>query len=216
MLYNIITAVGRNEENAEYDDSTTKLLFNENIEKGHWFKLPPGWSLIDISPVVTEDIWGGKRWIDGRKPFIWGQSGQEDRALFEKVYRLAAARYLYERGKVTNLTDIENIKNGTTDLDKVDEKLEFRKWNIGYVEYTLDSRGFEAETFISKWQRDEYGFLKILADYWRIYNSTEDGQIDSDIDSWWWNANNYIWDNYPPLYWGYADLFNEATIEYIP
>ena len=72
------------------------------------------------------------------------------------------------------------------------------------------------EKFISKWQRDEYGFLKTLADYWRVYHSDSDGQIASDVNAWWWEANNYIWDNYPPLYWGYADLFNEATIEYVP
>lgn len=216
MLYNIITAVGRNTGDYQYDDTTTKLLFNDNIKKGHWFKIPPGWSLIDISPLVTEDIWGGKRWIDGRKPFIWGETNENERIKFEKIYRLAAARYLYEKGKITS-QEADEIKNiDGLPLDEVDKKLEFRKWNEGFENYTLESKGFKAETFISKWQRDEYGFLKTLADYWRIYNSDEDGQISLDIDSWWWKANNYIWDNYPPLYWGYADLFNNATIEYVP
>lgn len=215
MLYNIVTATGRKEWNST-DASPTKLLFNENIEKGHWFKIPPGWSMIDISPVVDEDVWGGKRWIDGRKPFIWGDNSEEKRLEFEKVYRLAAARYLYEKGRIS-----ENERDQIKDiygmpLPEVDEKLEFRKWNSGYNTYGLKSEGFEAETFISRWQRDEYGFLKTLADYWRIYHSDRYGQIDSDIESWWWNANNYIWDNYPPLYWGYADLFNEATIQYVP
>lgn len=212
MLYNIITGYNRipQSDHRDYRADTTKLLFNENIEKGHWFKIPPGWSLIDISPVVTNSIWGGKRWIDGRKPFIWGENNHDNRVDFEKVYRLAASRYLSEKNRLNNFDPI------TAPLDEVDEKLEFRKWNSGYNDYNLDSTGIDAEKFISKWQRDEYGFLKTLADYWRVYHSDNNGQIASDVNAWWWEANNYIWDNYPPLYWGYADLFNEATIEYVP
>lgn len=212
MLYNIITGYDRipQSDHRDYRADTTKLLFNENIEKGHWFKIPPGWSLIDISPVVTNSIWGGKRWIDGRKPFIWGENNHDNRVDFEKVYRLAASRYLSEKNRLNNFDPI------TASLDEVDEKLEFRKWNSGYNDYNLDSTGIDAEKFISKWQRDEYGFLKTLADYWRVYHSDSNGQIASDVNAWWWEANNYIWDNYPPLYWGYADLFNEATIEYVP
>jgi len=61
--------------------------------RGHWFKLPPGWSMIDISPVVDEDVWGGKRWLDGR-PFDWGTPNEDFRKKFNGVYRAAAIEYL--------------------------------------------------------------------------------------------------------------------------
>jgi hypothetical protein len=38
----------------------------------------------------------------------------------------------------------------------------------------------------------------------------------ADVDDWWWYANDYIWNNFPPLYWGYADLLNHAQIKYVP
>jgi len=31
--------------------------------------------MIEISPVVDEDIWGGKRWLDAR-PFDWGDTNE--------------------------------------------------------------------------------------------------------------------------------------------
>jgi hypothetical protein len=37
-----------------------------------------------------------------------------------------------------------------------------------------------------------------------------------DLDDWWWYANNYLWANFPPLYWGYADLLNKIEIDYTP
>jgi hypothetical protein len=35
---------------------------NEAITKGKWFKIPPGWSLLTIEPVMDSDLYGGKRW----------------------------------------------------------------------------------------------------------------------------------------------------------
>jgi hypothetical protein len=75
-----------------------KIIFNDNIKHGHWFKLPPGWSLIDVSPLVDEALWGGKRWLDAR-PFDWGYSGNEAetvkrRDYFNSIYYAAATKYL--------------------------------------------------------------------------------------------------------------------------
>ena len=39
---------------------------------------------------------------------------------------------------------------------------------------------------------------------------------DGDINEWWWYACNYIWENFPPLYWGFADILNKAKIDYTP
>jgi hypothetical protein len=33
--------------------------------------------MIDISPLVDEDNWGGKRWLDAR-PFDWGDTDEDD------------------------------------------------------------------------------------------------------------------------------------------
>ena len=67
--------------------------------------------------------------------------------------------------------------------------------------------GYEVQQF--RREKAEIGFLRTLADFWRI-------NTGGSIDDWWWESNNYIWANYPPLYWGYADLLNRASIEYIP
>ena len=37
-----------------------------------------------------------------------------------------------------------------------------------------------------------------------------------EIDEWWWYACNYIWENFPPLRGGFADILNKAKIEYTP
>jgi hypothetical protein len=54
--------------------------------------------MIDISPLVDEDNWGGKRWLDAR-PFDWGDdeintgtiynpsSYRSEKVLYEKIYK---------------------------------------------------------------------------------------------------------------------------------
>jgi hypothetical protein len=56
----------------------------------------------------------------------------------------------------------------------------------------------------------EYEFLKLLGAYWNVMHLDENGRIpdDESIDAWWWEASNYMWANFPPLYWGYMDLCN--------
>jgi hypothetical protein len=81
-----------------YNYKPTKNIYNENIKQGHWFKIPPGWSMIEVTPVCDEDNWGGKRWLDAR-PFDWGYGGEKGKqkniqSVFNKVYEMAAKSYL--------------------------------------------------------------------------------------------------------------------------
>jgi hypothetical protein len=72
-------------------------------------------------------------------------------------------------------------------------------------------------SLIHKMNEDaEYDFLKLLASYWNVYHTNDEGRITDTIDSWWWEASNYMWANFPPLYWGYMDLLNQLTIKYVP
>ena len=73
---------------------------------------------------------------------------------------------------------------------------------------------------------DEYEFLKLLQTLWKTkkgqYRTIDKNgnkikvEIKGTIEEWWWYACNYMWENFPPLYWGYADILNDATIEYTP
>jgi hypothetical protein len=96
LLYNI------NESKDFYDFKPTKASWNSNIVKGKWFLLPPGWSLIDISPVSSEDVWGGKRWLDAR-PFTWGTTDESKREEFDKYERLAIIDYIANASPIKNL-----------------------------------------------------------------------------------------------------------------
>jgi hypothetical protein len=195
MLYNIISPEYKN----MYDYKPSKKNLSDNIEKGCWFKIPVGWSLIEITPVCEEDNWGGKKWDDAR-PFDWGYK-EEDRegiqSLFNKVYQLAAEEL--------------NIKN-----------LNFRK----IENYGKDSNGEYGDKFIYEYFKtqeiqSEYKFLKKLQELWKLQKGkhkigNEEIEIKGTIDEWWWYACNYIWASFPPLYWSYADILNKAEIEYTP
>lgn len=256
-----------------------KLIFNENIKHGHWFKLPPGWSLIDISPVVDETIWGGKRWLDAR-PFDWGYSKDSEgtdeevvkrRDYFNSIYYAAATKYLskiwptqvfskYENEEIigSSTSTRDGYQNLTTDEERlnwlrgfelvdIEPYLQFRRWyeDEQYGDYLngtpydlrifsnnfnetktitqeelIKSIGYEINHY--KTEKAEYGFLKLLADYWRMNKYKENSQSgniswnNADVDDWWWFACHYLWANLPPLYWGFADLLNHAQIKYIP
>ncbi|MCD8210481.1 MAG: hypothetical protein LUC37_02925 [Prevotella sp.] len=69
MLYTTENPLGM-----EFVYKPSKNVQNAALEKGHWFKLPPGWSLLDVEPVTDETTWGGKRWRDAR-PYDWGYGG---------------------------------------------------------------------------------------------------------------------------------------------
>ena len=232
-----------------FNPKPQKLILNDNIIRGHWFQLPPGWSMIEISPLVDEAIWGGKRWLDAR-PFGWGESNTAKRNKFNRVYQAAAAHYLSQNipqyyFNVYKGTDVLDTKESTfanMSLNRLEDFMQFRRWTSDgtaastfYADITkapynyrlnlenykdkegrgcmdianqlLNNLGFEVYQY--RKEKAEIGFLKTLADYWRV-------NYGGDIDDWWWDSNNYIWANYPPLYWGYADLLNRASIEYIP
>lgn len=214
MLYNI--------NNPEYDKSKvdtyqnfykykpTKDILNDNIERGHWFKIPPGWSLIEVTPVCDEDIWGGKRWLDAR-PFDWGYggaNGQEQgiQKIFDAVYKIARKDYLTSLGKADT-----------------EENLKFRLWYEDKIMAAEANKNvFAYEYYKTLELNAEYGFLKLLHEYWRLQKgliTNWDNKIytiKGYIEEWWWYACNYIWANFPPLYWGYADILNNARIKYIP
>lgn len=243
MLYNI-----NDNEKIELNYDINKTILTEAVERGKWFLLPPGWSLIDIAPIVDENVWGGKRWLDAR-PFIWGTTDDEERTVFDNYEREAILEYLPQASPLCNLKrqDITDLVNDyfpestrpaasvvrerleSWDLDQLEDLIQFRKWyegDPGYQNYqdwrshtvtnTIADIGYEI--WRNKIEQAEYGFLKTLADIWRVNHCDANGvPIDGqDIDVWWWFANNYMWENFPPLYWGYLDLLNQAQIKYTP
>jgi len=212
MLYNIINPEYKKDNIETYknwfDYKPSKKIFNDNIEKGHWFKLPPGWSLIEITPICDEDNWGGKRWLDARS-FDWGYGSdngekQPIQVLFDNVYKIAEAKFLEESG-------LENLNLRTDDI--------YQKYGIGSDGKYVDK--FAYEFYRTKEIQNEYKFLKTIHEIWRLQkgNHTINGisvEIKGTIEEWWWYACNYIWANFPPLYWGYADILNNAQIKYTP
>lgn len=216
MLYNIINPEYKKADTMTYKNfynyKSIKTIYNENIEKGHWFKLPPGWSLIEVACVADEDVWGGKRWTDAR-PFDWGYGGNQDKdkqdiqEFFDSLYNLVMKRYLINHEKITEESSEDDIV----------EASKFRLWYIENIENAPDN--FTKEYYLNKQINVEYGFLKLLHTYWQKQKGTilNDGTIiNGTIDEWWWYACNYIWANFPPLYWGYADILNDVEIKYTP
>ena len=243
MLYNI-----NDNEKTELNYDINKTILTEAVERGKWFLLPPGWSLIDIAPIVDENVWGGKRWLDAR-PFIWGTTDDEERATFDNYEREAILEYLPQASPLCNLKrqDITDLVNDyfpestrpaasvvrerleSWNLDQLEDLIQFRRWYEGdpgyenykdWQNYTLENSinnlGFEI--WRNRIEQAEYGFLKTLADLWRVNHCDTNGVPleNQDIDIWWWFANNYSWNNLPPLYWGYLDLLNQAQIKYTP
>lgn len=196
MLYNIINPEYNlnKPETAKnwYDYKPKKEILNDNIEQGHWFKIPPGWSLIEVIPICDEDNWGGKRWLDAR-PFDWGYGGQNGieknvQKIFDFVYEKALIEFFNETG----------LKDTDIRIDNPYEK-----------------GSFLYEYYKTKENRNEYKLLKLIHSYWKA--AKDIGlNINGSIEEWWWYACNYIWRNFPPLYWGYADILNDAKIKYTP
>lgn len=227
MLYSL------NKNSSLYDYTLNKNIYNDNIIKGKWFKIPCGWSLIEIAPVCKEDDWGGKTWNDARA-FTWGYGGDKEgnkqpiQELFDRLYYAAAKEYLLLQDKITTEEYTSLTLVDEKDLAIIDSKIGFRSWYLEKLQKyqrpntleVLDK--FAYTVFKRKEQQAEYGFLKLLHQYWRINKGTVIKTTNSeyicqgDINEWWWYACNYIWENFPPLYWGFADILNKAKIEYIP
>lgn len=209
MLYNIINPEYNKDKIETYKNwfnyKPSKKILNDNIEKGHWFKLPPGWSLIEVTPICDEDNWGGKQWLDGR-PFDWGYGGEKGQKQliqehFDKIYEIAKADFTASTG----ITEFNFRKNN--------EYEQYRN-NDG----TYNDK-FAYEYYRTKEIQNEYRFLKIIHEHWRLQKGiklSEEVTIKGTIEEWWWYACNYIWAHFPPLYWGYADILNDAEIKYTP
>ena len=268
MLYTTANPYGM-----EFVYKPTKVLMNDAIKKGKWFKLPPGWSLITVEPVVDETLWGGKRWEDAR-PYDWGYGGDLDRnkrevqQLYDFVYDMARDEFLNIYPTDFDGISPENIQDwhgGTHDgrpgtEDDIDELLKFKIWyekqieifTPGYIrpneteEFKSETHNYFARTFFHKLRNDgEYQFLRIINSIWQLVSpyfkwTSEKGVyidpdtnlppqaddydvcgyplrcINGDISDWWWYACNYVWANFPPLYWAMADMLNRIQIKYIP
>ena len=102
-------------------------------------------------------------------------------------------------------------------MSESDNASNFRLWYLDDIENA--NVNFSKEYYLNKQINAEYGFLKMLHLYWQQQKGKilEDGtEIKGTIDEWWWYACNYIWANFPPLYWGYADILNNIEIKYTP
>lgn len=212
-----------------YKESEISIL--DCLEQGHWFKLPQGWSLIDFSPIVDEDYWGGKTWKDA-KPFLWSSYQGDSEKIggigkaFEKIYNTAVVEYVSQyyrgfengyykyRGKIYKKEDNEH--KSPLQIGELEEFLKFKTYNKTIYKnyYELDGNGMKIHNIADDFNRKknetaEYVFLKMLAFFWKQKHSEE-------ISSWFFSAENYLWTNFPPLYWGYVDVLNNAKIEYTP
>ena len=258
MLYTTANPYGM-----EFVYKPNKVVMNDAITKGKWFKLPPGWSLICVEPVVDESLWGGKRWEDAR-PFDWGYGGdlnknkREVQQLYDFVYNLAREEFfkIYPKEEIEEIIPAENRERypddvissyGTEVAD--DELLKFKVWYEKQLNNTIISnKNYFARSMFKKYKVDaEYAFLKIINSIWSaiaVYYSwtsmkgvwtnpdnteTHGPDIDdfdvagfplrcinNDISDWWWYACNYMWANFPPLYWAVADMLNRLQIKYTP
>lgn len=262
MLYTTANPYGM-----EFIYKPNKVVMNDAITKGKWFKLPPGWSLICVEPVVDESLWGGKRWEDAR-PYDWGYGGdlnrnkREVQQLYDYIYELAKDEFfkIYPKesikGKIVPDENIEAYDDPETeDIDEsidTDELLKFKVWyekEITYFEQGGGKDNYFARSLYKKYKNDgEYIFLRIIHSIWsniaQYYtwtvnrgvwtdpdkDSGEHGPdlddyditglplrcINNDISDWWWYACNYVWANFPPLYWAVADMLNRLQIKYTP
>lgn len=235
QLYNINNPEYNKNDTETYSNfytyKPTKDILNDNIEQGHWFKIPTGWSLIEVIPVCDEDNWGGKRWLDAR-PFDWGYGGSngtyahgQDGKLhkqgiqenFDKVFEWCQEQYLKQNGKYDE------------DKEKRNQNTVFRSWYSKFKP-KKEEDPFGWEFYQTLEINAEYGFLKLLHSCWQQMkgiitdwdiNKKQDGVIHSylikgKISEWWWYACNYLWGTFPPLYWAYADILNDAIIKYVP
>lgn len=258
MLYTTANPYGM-----EFVYKPNKVVMNDAITKGKWFKLPPGWSLICVEPVVDESLWGGKRWEDAR-PYDWGYGGdlnrnkREVQQLYDFVYNLAREEFfkIYPKEEVEEIVPAENRERYPDDIISSygtevadDELLKFKVWYEKQLNTIItDDKNYFAQSMFKKYKVDaEYTFLKIINSIWSaiaVYYSwtsmkgvwtnpdnteTRGPDIDdfdvagfplrcinNDISDWWWYACNYMWANFPPLYWAVADMLNRLQIKYTP
>lgn len=184
MLYTTANPYGM-----EFVYKPNKVVMNDAITQGKWFKLPPGWSLIAIEPIVDETTWGGKRWEDAR-PFDYGYSGdfegrkREVQQLFDYVFDQARKEFFksYPIDKLINdhiilkenIVDYDNAIAGVEDgingtEDPVDELLKFKIWYNKYLETFPSNDYYLINSYYKKLQNEaEYSLLKTIHSLWSV------------------------------------------------
>lgn len=206
MLYN------NSKGNSKYDYTLSKNILNDYISKGHWFKIPTGWSVIEIVPVVESEDFFGKTWTHARD-FDWGYSdinlgennAQKMREKFNQIYEIATKHFV----------KIYNQEHNTHFPDE-----QIRKWFLSLQKQA--NNNFIKQLYYRKTINTELQMLKTIQLFWSltqgeiIQTDNQSITLQGTIDEWWWYACNYIWSNFPPTYWSYANLLDNAKIEYTP
>lgn len=100
------------------------------------------------------------------------------------------------------------------------ELLDFRhQFDNKVVKAEEEKDNFALELYKTREQNLEYGLLKNINTFWRAAANVPTWNkmgCHGEIGEWWWYACNYLWEHFPPLYWGYADILNKAKIKYTP
>ena len=252
MLYNIV-------KEGEFERSDKKLILNDFVVKGKWFQIPPGWSIIEIMPVLDEDFYINKTWQDA-SAFDWGYSQSKlppfvqpywganpttakdpstyvlgadyMRYVFDLIYDRALEDYL---GNVTKeesgaLTFHKGLSNHDFSKEAIQSNTEFPNWRNRCINFRTwySPDGKFDNTFLGQYNlnrtiKAELEFLKTIQLYWRESSkymwekkSWQTNGFTGDISEWWWYACNYAWQNFPPVYWAYADLISNVKINYTP
>ena len=180
--------------NLESQKDANKIVYNEAIKKGNWFKLPPGWSLIVVEPVMDHK----KTWIDMR-PSDWGYGGDysghklEPQQLYDFIYS-TTADYFFEKNPKIKIAKIISNNNSAREEDYSDvDYLNFRRWyeqqinnfksgksalaqKIEHVdEYGTPIGGNNDEInyfkycyFLNLQEKSEYEFIKMIYENWNL------------------------------------------------
>lgn len=186
MLYTTANPYG-----LEFVYKPTKVVMNDAITQGAWFKIPPGWSMITIEPIVNENAWGGKTWEDAR-PFDYGYSGdknghkREVQQLFDYIFDQARKEffslYSIDYIKSNNIVVYDNVRNDNNEIidinkkdesigteDLIDELLKFKIWYYAFMDRYKENDYYLIYGYYKKLQQDaEYTFLKCIHDFWSI------------------------------------------------
>lgn len=177
-----------NPNGQEFNYKPNKIVLNDAIIQGKWFKIPPGWSLITIEPVVDENYFGGKRWEDAR-PFDYGYGGdineekREVQQLFDYVFELAREEFfsIYPIEKiinnhfitkdyVLNASETYDFSLGTE--DPIDEFLKFKIWCEAFIDQFPKEQYYLVNSYYRKIQNEaEYLFLKCINNFWNLISS---------------------------------------------
>lgn len=222
MLYTTANPYGM-----EFVYKPNKVVMNEAISRGKWFKIPPGWSLIAIEPVVNETEWGGKRWEDGR-PYDWGYGGdvnrnkREAQQLFDFVYDRARLEFLkeYPIEKIKDVAVLPEYVESESDIfamdihgeptpdriygteDPYDELFKFKIWYEKFLEEFPEKDNYFAYGYYRKLRSDaEYHLLKIINDYWGMiapyFAWTSQKGVYIEPSKENWNGSEYTPDAWP-------------------